>query len=49
MQNVIKADQYLYDTTVGKKKNFISFKANKKMGNCFSCNVNLVGNPTKRN
>ena len=47
MQNVLKADQYLYDTTVGRKKNFISFKANKKMGNCFSCNVNLVGNPTK--
>ena len=30
MQNVIKADQYLYDTTVDKKKNFISLKRTRK-------------------
>lgn len=47
MQNVIKADQYMHDTNAGKKKNFITFKVNKKLGNCFSCNLNLVGNPTR--
>ena len=47
LQNVLSADQFLYDINVDKKQNFIKFKKNKKQNNSMICNINLVGNPTK--
>jgi hypothetical protein len=48
LQNVLQPNQILYDINVDKKKNFIKFKLDKKnINNSFTCNLNLVGNPTK--